>query len=768
MKYWFILILPSILFAESISEKKTSLSPQEASRGVELGFINDRLEIIKKSLTQTYLKAKDLAQTEASDTDYRSILKQVNALKSEKKELEEKWRESAAKEGLQNSEPASLWDQEEISLTQLIIEYGSSEYLYIIPPEYANFKLHLYSNIPIPRQSWGDLLEIILYHHGFGLRKLNPYARQLYLLKQDLGMLEAIAYRPEQLSILPSGCRLCYLIIPPLEQVRTVYQFFEKFSDNKQTFIHQISNRIAIIGKKEDIEKLLDFYDKIWGSNGGKISRVIPVSKITVKEMEKILTLFFGEALDKNRGSFSKQEVEGMGIFPLIQNNSLVVIGSKESVERAQKIVKETEAQLEDPTEMTIYLYSCKHSDPTDLSQLLDKVYHSLLTIETNPNGELRSSSNSLSSQKNNSLPPVDIAASSSLAVSPPALQTDINFASNNEKKVSHHFIPDLKTGTILMTVRKDALEKIHDLLKKLDIPKKMVEIEVLLFERRINSQNNFGMNLLKLGNPNCGATYISQYGVPVKNETLCKGVLQFFFRGEGSGCLPKFDIAYNFLMSQDDIQLNAAPSVTTINQTPSKISIVEELSINKGATPIETQKGAAFQKSFERVQYGITIVLTPTIHTSIIEGEKGWITLQTNITFDTTQPNPDDRPSVDRRHIQNEVRVKDGETIILGGLRRKSRLDHEEKIPFLGYIPGLGKLFGTSRLTKHDTEMFFFITPKIIYDPEELAVKNQMAALQKRPGDIPEYLCKIEEARQKEKIRLFNQNIETFFTHGN
>ena len=49
-------------------------------------------------------------------------------------------------------------------------------------------------------------------------------------------------------------------------------------------------------------------------------------------------------------------------------------------------------------------------------------------------------------------------------------------------------------------------LVKIKDLLRKLDVPKKMVQIEVMLFEKRINNENSYGMNILKLGSKKNGS----------------------------------------------------------------------------------------------------------------------------------------------------------------------------------------------------------------------------------------------------------------------
>ncbi len=771
MKKWWFLLIPALLCAESISEKKATLVQKNVSRDSDVAFLNDRLLVLKKSLEEAYVKANTLAKQEADEGAFQTVLNEVNRLKKEKQQLEESWRETAVQEGIQDGEAYSLWDQEEITLSQLVMEYGSPDYLYVVPPEFATMKLNLYSNIPIPRQSWTDLLEMMLYHNGFGMKKLNTYARQLYLLKLDLGAVHTIAFRPEQVSAVPDGSRVCYLVLPPLEQVKTVFQFFEKFSDNKQTFVHQLGNKIALVATKEEIEKLLDFYDKVWEGHGGKVTRVVHVSKIHIKEMEKILTTFFNEALEKGRAPFGKPEQEGLGIFSLGNSNSLVFIGSQESVARAEKIVRDTEEQLEDPSEMTIYIYTCRHSDPTDLAQTLEKVYSSLIFAaqEGVPHETEVNYGSVIQGAKS---PPEGYPPTQPLVITPPPLHPGIATKVDIEQNVPGHFIPDPKTGTVLMTVRRDTLGKIKELLKKLDIPKKMVQIEVLLFERRINSQNNFGLNLLKLGKTDNGITYRPDSGPHVSLDdkgSIGKGVLQFFFHGPHHKYTPHFDVAYNFLLTQDDIQLNAAPSVTTVNQTPAAISIMEELSINNGAAPVNTTSGTiTYEKSFTRTQYGINIVLNPTIHMPDEAGqEKGAVTLKTNISFDTTSKHDKDKqPNVDRRHIENEVRVIDGETVILGGLRRKSQEDHEEKVPFFGDIPFFGRFFGTTRLTDHDTELFFFITPKIIYDPKEEMGQIRAEELKKRPGDIPEFLVRVEEAREKTARKFFKQSLKTFFTH--
>jgi general secretion pathway protein D len=763
MKY-ILLLIPLILCAESISEKRASFAEKSHARTGDAVYLNRQLSQLKKELQEAYLRAQTLATQDAGSEAFREALSAVNDIKYRKGELEESWRQAAVDEGILDGESFALWDQEEVTLAQLIMEYGSSDFLYVIPTEFSALKLHLHSNIPIPRESWSDLLEMVLHHHGFGLKRLNPFAKQLYLLKQDLGAVHTIAYKREHVALAPALSRLCYLVIPPVEQVKSIFQFFEKFSDNKQTFVHQLGNKIAIIAAKEEVEKLLDFYEKVWGLQSGKVTKVVSVSKLPVREMEKILHSFFGEALDKARTPFGKVEPEPLGIFSIEATSSLIFMGSKESVERAEKVVKDTEDQLEDPAEMTIHLYTCRHSDPTDLSAVLEKVYMSLITSNQEPVS--KETEVSLSSQVQGvKAPPDGYPPMAPLVVQPAPLKPGLAAKLDVEQTSAAHFIPDPKTGTVLMTVRRDVLGKIKELLKKLDIPKKMVQIEVLMFERRLHSQNNYGLNLLKLGKSHNGVTYMPTTG-PHHKKGQMPGVLQFFFHGPSHKYTPHFDIAYNFLLTQNDIQLNAAPSVVTVNQTPATISIVEEISINNGAAPIDTNKGTSFEKSFARANYGIIINLTPTIHIADEPGELGCVTLQTDITFDTTKPHPDDRPMVDRRHIQNEVRVIDGETVIIGGLRRKSRNDHEEKVSLFGDLPGIGKLFGTTQLNDNDTEMFFFITPKIIYDPKEEVSRIRTEELKKRPGDIPEFLVHVQEAYEKEKKKFFHESLKTLFSN--
>ncbi|MBI5274177.1 MAG: hypothetical protein HY860_03895 [Chlamydiales bacterium] len=768
----FFLLVTSSVIAQSIEDKLASFQQEDGVQ--EEGFshhlkeTNQELMLLKQHLSLSYNKVKFLQEEDATDEEYEVLLNEVNDIKQQINQAESDFHQFVTLQSKIEQEGYGIWDQEEITLSQLIMEYGSSDYLYIIAPEVSNIKISMHSTLPIPRESWSKLLDVLLAQNGVGIKEINPFTRQLFLHKQDLVAVQRIASNPIQLDIASDNERVAYIFSPPVEHLKAAYYFFDRFRDPKKTFVYSVGNKIAIVSLKEEVKKLLTLYDTVWEKGCEKVTKVIPLTRITSEEILKILKAYFGSLADGNRYAMSKGGNE-LSAHSLKQENSIVLIGTKDVVSRAETIVKETEAQLEDPSEMTVYWYDCHHSDPVDLAQVLDKVYQSLLLYGLEDGNKSSNNNVNVSTRvevtEENGGPPVFEDPRIINPIAPPLVEPGV-IEKQAKPANTNNFIPYPKTGSLMMVVRKDTLPKIKDLLKRLDVPKKMVQIEVLLCEKKLNQHTQSGLNILKLGSA-ASSQHNTSIVYNASSTTPLKGLFEFFIsRAKPNHYLPAYDISYHFLMAQEDMRINAAPSILTVNQTPATISIVEEISINNGAAPIETNSNITFEKSFTREQFGITIVMTPTIHDPDPEHneDRSSITLETNVTFDTPKSDKDDRPNVNRRHVQNQVRVLDGQTIIIGGLRKKVAEDRMEKIPFLGEIPGIAKLFGTSRMDDQTTEMYIFITPKIISDPKLDLDRIVREELLKRPGDIPEYLQRLLDAKQKKKQRLFDQSFKLIF----
>jgi general secretion pathway protein D len=730
---------------------------------------NSSLASFRAQLREKFEKGALLSQRSADEMEYRSLLGEIQEIKLKIASLEEEWRSLSVHQATLSDEPYALWDVGEITLAQLIMEYGASDHLYVIPQELSGMKISLFSSIPLPRESWSEMIEIILAQNGIGVKKLNAFAKQLYIFKLDPSVIEGIVSREEDLHLFANPARLFFIFSPLPEQLKSVQSFFEKFSDPKQVIIHPIGSKIGLVSTRETIERLMGLYHAAWEKNQGKVVRLVQLTKISAPEGEKVLKAVFSDQGMRGRPPYYPGASDELSILPLPQG--LLLIGEMDTVERAERILSELESQMEDPGEKLIYWYSCKHSNPEDIAAVLEKVYDSLVGSNFERKNEIPQPSAAPpppppmndSGIPPPSYPPANAAFNPVLPATAPFIQPAL--LEKNQKTSFGQFIVDIKTTSLLMVVRREELPKIKALIKKLDVPKRMVQLDVLLVEKRLTDRKQIGINLLQLGSSASGTTKNS---ISFDNQAVAlnKGILSFMF-SRPAGKAPAFDLVYNFLMAQEDIRVNANPSILAINQTPAQISIVEEISINNGAIPVQlnTAGQVTVEKSYTRAQYGITINLTPTIHFSEdSEDRQGFVSLETNLEFDTTQASIDDRPPVNRRHIQNEVCVADGETIILGGLRRKIEEDTREKIPFLGDLPGIGKLFGLTKMMDTSTETFIFITPHIIHNPVDDLLRIRQSEYQKRAGDIPEFLQRLDAAKENERKKLFHNSLKMLF----
>ncbi len=761
---------------------------------------NQSLVSLRLQIKEKYHEALILAENKGDEKDFRDLLTSIRSLKQQLLMTQENWRKKFVQE-TSSDEPYALWDVGETTLSQLIMEYGASDYLYVIPQELSGMKVSLFSSIPLPRDSWDEMIELVLCHNGVGVKRLNPFAKQLYILKLDPSAIEGVISREVDLELFSPQSRLFFVLSPPAEQLKSLQGFFERFSDPKQTTVQAVGSKVVLISSRDTIEKLLNLYRAIWEKEQGKVVRLLRSTKMVPQEAEKVLRAFFNDSALKGRPNFSPIGADELSILPLPQG--LILVGENETVGRAEKVIADLETQLDDPGEKVIYWYPCKHSNPEEIAAVLEKVYDSLVgsgfekKTESPPPSSATASGLSPAPALSSEPPPPNLYPGPNTVFNP-VLPANPGFVQpgtidKSVKTVFGNFVVDTKTTSILMVVRREELPKIKALLKKMDVPKRMVQLDVLLVEKKLTDRKEIGFDLLQFGTNASGkkenaAVFRSSDGVmlpvtsaansgqggesdwedassviPSSNPvSFGKGILSYIF-SKNSGKWPAMDIRYNFLLAQEDLKINSNPSVLTTNQTPVIISVVDEISINNGS--FQTQSGALLEQSFTRAQYGTTIVLTPTIHLCEDEEEGvASVTLQTNIEFDTTKISINDRPPVTRRHIENEVCIQDGETIILGGLRSKIEQDDRDKIPFLGDLPGIGKLFGAARQIASSTEMFIFITPRIIRDPSDDLRNIRQSEYKKRAGDLPEFLVCLEEAKTQERKKLFHNSLKMLF----
>lgn len=800
----FLFALSFPLESLTISEKRQNLvtggSGSKTTDGKSLAQVNEQMAQKHKELQNLYLiSQEEYTKAVAQKTDpetieamFKGYLSQISQLKKEIKELEDNWK-ILSQSGLEQ-EQEGLWHQPDTSIGQLVIDYGSGDYIYLMPPEIASLKVHVSSQLSVPRAMWSEMLELILANYGIGVKQLNPFLRQLFFLRLNQADLVAIIDDPDELKLTPPDARICFVLQPKATELKRIFQFLEKFSPQEQMNIQVIGNNIVMVGIAREITEMMKIYDFISLPKHQQEYKLVALQKAQSDEVAKILQAIFegdgfkffgdvGNGQGNKDGGLPFMSGDGGSGFKVLTlktpAQSLFLLGKAEQIEKACQIIEEIETRVSEAQDKTVYWYACRHSEAEELADVLSQVYTKMIE---SPDAFALGQNNKGIKGNDRSRRSKDVKDTSSrdsdnrLVVSPPKIQPN----SEDKKTYDKHdnFIVDSKTNSIVMVVETNILPKLRELTKKLDVPKKMIQIDVLLFEKRVADNNTFGLNLLKMGTAasdkhrrsaiwNQGGHKKSKKHKKGNGDEILgdKGVLQFIISRSAHGIVPAFDLAYNFLLAQDDISINSNPTVTTVNQVPAKIAIVDQISINTGVVEIDTTSSTRLKDSFSREEYGVIISITPTIHAKMDDEEEGddpkFIHLSTDLVFDTTRPSKDNRPEVTRRNIKNEVRVADGETVILGGLRRKTSIDSAEMVPFLGELPGLGKLFSITRMEDASTEMFVFITPRIVPDKLDDMRKMRQEAILKRPGDVPEFLQELIQAREKEKRRLFEGSIK-------
>lgn len=787
---WLILSLPAISFSQTIAEKKAGLGHLGSDLNEEmqqsLSQVNEEIAAYENDLQELYAQAAELYRKNAPEDSYKSLLTKINTIKAKITAIETQWREMATQN---QPEGYALWHQPSTTLEQLVIDYGSQDYVYLVPPDIASITLSIDSNLPIPRASWSEMLETILAQNGVGIKQLNPYLRQLYLLQEDNSGLKLLTNNRQDLQVMPGNDHIAFMLSPEPADVRRAWSFLEKFVNPNSVVLQQVGRDILIIGQVAEIQELLKLYDFVSINRGDKDFKIVPLTRVDAEEMAKILGAVFGVMMEEPRSievarplprsntsgkpfptpsstptlappRQNSSDDNGLKIIPLAQvARAVFLVGTREEIRKAESLIHDVENQVGEARGRVIFWYTTKHSEPEDLAQVLEKIY-ALLVNE-------QATSDNLPPTDNGGTPP----SPEGFNVDAPLIRRpydegyflDDRFVVNKtpprENVVINqnrdNFIVDPKTGSIAMVVEADILPKLKELIRKLDVPKKMVQLEVLLFEKRISHDNHLGLDLLRIGSAAANVNKASATFNDLEQSLLNAGVFEFLFSRKRAGTAPAYDFAYRFLISQADVQINASPSVLAVNQTQAIIEIAEEISVNTGIFEVDTIGGVTLKDSFARAQYGIKIDILPTIHTKDddeFDDSPDYVTLDTDITFQTIQANINDRPDVTTRHIVNEVDLPDGQTVIIGGLRQKMSQDTSESIPFLGELPGLGKLFSITDMVDQSTEMFIFITPKIVYDPVEDLERIRMLEMCRRPGDIPSFLCCLEEARERER----------------
>jgi len=166
-------------------------------------------------------------------------------------------------------------------------------------------------------------------------------------------------------------------------------------------------------------------------------------------------------------------------------------------------------------------------------------------------------------------------------------------------------------------------------------------------------------------------------------------------------------------LRSDGGTNLIANPEITTLNNREAKINIGNTVPVPIYTTNLET--GVSAVTGFEEVETGTILVVTPQVNAG---GESVTLAVKPEISeILGFKGQFEERPIVASRKAETTVRLRDGETLVIGGLVSEKTEEVINKIPILGDAPIIGWLFKSKAFEKTKSSLYIFITPRIMTD---------------------------------------------------
>jgi general secretion pathway protein D len=288
----------------------------------------------------------------------------------------------------------------------------------------------------------------------------------------------------------------------------------------------------------------------------------------------------------------------------------------------------------------------------------------------------------------------------------------------------------DKATNSLIITADRDDYDTLVEIIRQIDIPRAMVYIESLIME--VNTTKSF----------NLGTEW--QIGDTVDLNKDRQGVAGGGFTTDDSNISYAVDASGNLIPSLPsgfalgvfgeavEIAGISFPSIAAVVQAYKKdkdVNILstpqllttdnQEASITVGKNvPYQTATSTSNNDTYNSYEYrdvGKTLKITPQINKDRMVRLNLSLEVSSLADAETT-----DKPTTYKRTVETTVIVKDGGTVVIGGLIDDTFSHTEYKIPCLGDVPGLGWLFKTRSTGGDKTNLFIFITPRVIQNPQE------------------------------------------------
>jgi general secretion pathway protein D len=289
----------------------------------------------------------------------------------------------------------------------------------------------------------------------------------------------------------------------------------------------------------------------------------------------------------------------------------------------------------------------------------------------------------------------------------------------------------DKSTNSLVVIAEPKELKNLKPIVEKLDMPRRQVYVEAAIIEVTTDTTLNLGVNWQfgsDFGGGDVDGAFFGTSNGPAGQNLeditnrlaqnaagLSFGVLSFpfTFQGEEFFSLGAF---INASQQDNNVHIISTPQLMTMENEEATVTVAENRPF---LTSRETTEAGRDFNNFEYKDVGVTLKVTPLIN------NKGWIKLSlfqevSRVDPTQTQAIQATTPVTRKRTAETTVRVKDGQTVVIAGLMEDRDTNNQSKVPGLGDVPLLGKLFQNNFRESSKTNLMVFITPRIVQNQKK------------------------------------------------
>ncbi|EMB3064674.1 GspD family T2SS secretin variant XcpQ [Pseudomonas aeruginosa] len=282
----------------------------------------------------------------------------------------------------------------------------------------------------------------------------------------------------------------------------------------------------------------------------------------------------------------------------------------------------------------------------------------------------------------------------------------------------------DESTNALILLADPDTVNALEDIVRQLDVPRAQVLVEAAIVEISGDIQDAVGVQWA-INKGGMGGTR-TNFG----NTGLSIGTLLQALKDDKPPALPdgaivgigssSFGALVTALSANSKSNLLSTPSLLTLDNQKAEILVGQNVPFNTGSYTTNSEGSSNPFTTVERKDIGVNLKVTPHIN------DGAALRLEIEQEISSIAPSVQQVSNTDiitnKRSIKSTILAENGQIIVLGGLIQDDVVQAESKVPLLGDIPWLGKLFRSTKDTHTKRNLMVFLRPTVVLDGAGLA----------------------------------------------